>query len=398
MPRVSIIIVSYNVKYYIEQCLRSVVVAGQDMDYEVWVVDNASTDNTVTYLKKVFPPKQFPHIHVIGNRVNLGFGRANNQMLQYCTGEYVLFLNPDTVLTEKTLKDFLSFYETHENAGAVGARMLHVDGTFALESRRGLPTPFTAFCKLLGLTRLFPKSRLFGRYYLQYLDDSDVCEIEIVSGACMMVPKPVLDKTGGFDKQFFMYGEDIDLSYRIQQAGYQNYYIPTPILHYKGESTEKSSFRYVHVFYDAMLLFFNKHFKKSYMLLSIPVRLAIYVIALHSLLAKKAETWRTWLKPAKNNDMNYLFIGKRSHFSVVKKLASQWSLSIQCVAGDFNSLPDGHNSPDIETRKFQCVIYDVDAFPMKNILANFEISKYNEIGLFHAQKKLITTSNKVFVL
>ena len=139
----------------------------------------------------------------------------------------------------------------------------------------------------------------------------------------MMVPKPVLDKTGGFDKQFFMYGEDIDLSYRIQQAGYQNYYIPTPILHYKGESTEKSSFRYVHVFYDAMLLFFNKHFKKSYMLLSIPVRLAIYVIALHSLLAKKAETWRTWLKPAKNNDMNYLFISflccKKTGLAVVAK-------------------------------------------------------------------------------
>ncbi len=398
MPEVSIIIVNYNVKYYLEQCLHSILTSAEGIDYEVYVVDNASSDGSVAYIKRRFSQKMFPQIHVISNRVNLGFGRANNLALQKCSGKYVLFLNPDTILTEKTLKDYLAFYENHDNAGAVGVRMLHKDGTFALESRRGLPTPFTSFCKLAGLTRLFPKSRLFGRYYLQYLDDKDICEIQVVSGACMMVPRSVIEKTGGFDKQFFMYGEDIDLSYRIMQAGFSNYYIPTPILHYKGESTEKSSFRYVHVFYDAMLLFFNKHFKRSYMLLSIPVRLAIYVIALHSLLLKKAETWRTWLKPAGSNNANYLFIGKLSHFSIMKKLASQWSLSVDYKAGDCVSLPQGHNTEGIDKNKYQCIIYDDEAYPMSEILSNFENSRQGEIGMFYPKKKIIITNDKIFEL
>ena len=291
---------NYNVKYYLEQCLHSILTSAEGIDYEVYVVDNASSDGSVAYIKRRFSQKMFPQIHVISNRVNLGFGRANNLALQKCSGKYVLFLNPDTILTEKTLKDYLAFYENHDNAGAVGVRMLHKDGTFALESRRGLPTPFTSFCKLAGLTRLFPKSRLFGRYYLQYLDDKDICEIQIVSGACMMVPRSVIEQTGGFDKQFFMYGEDIDLSYRIMQAGFSNYYIPTPVLHYKGESTEKSSFRYVHVFYQAMLIFFRKHYGNLSFLLSLPIQAAIYFRAGMALLQMLGERMRSFLNPNKS--------------------------------------------------------------------------------------------------
>lgn len=394
--KLSVIIVSYNVKHYLEQCIRSVMSSGRGLDYEIFVVDNASTDNTLSLIKRHFPKREYPSLHLISNKENIGFGRANNEALRMARGEYILFLNPDTILTERTLNDCCTFMESHADAGALGVRMLHPNGTFALESRRGLPVPFAAACKIFGLTKLFPKSKLFGGYYLQYLDEHSVCKIPVVSGAFMMVHNDVLQETGGFDEKFFMYGEDIDLSYRITQTGRQNYYLPTPILHYKGESTERSSFRYVHVFYNAMLIFFNKHFKKSYFLLAIPVHFAIYVIAIYSLIAYNFERWHNWLRPEHNEDVNYLFLGLKVHFSEVKQMAMQWGWKVHCKEADGQKMTERFNF-DIPTGKYQYVVYDTDAFSLEQILQHLEASDHScLVGTYYPQRRTLITGQKIF--
>ncbi|MGN0232951.1 MAG: glycosyltransferase family 2 protein [Bacteroidaceae bacterium] len=275
MTRLSIIIVSYNVKYYLEQCLWSVLRAANKLSAEIWVVDNASTDGTLEYLQP-----RFPEVRFIANHDNKGFSAANNQAIRLSDAEYVLLLNPDTIVGEDVLQGCISFLDEHPNAGATGVRMLNVDGSFAPESRRGVPTPFTSFCKMSGLCRLFPRSRVFGRYYLRYLDVDEANQIDIISGAFIMLRRTALDAIGLLDERFFMYGEDVDLSFRLLQGGWQNWYLPLNILHYKGESTVKSSFKYVHIFYNAMLIFFNKHYGHRYRLLGILIRMAVYARAL----------------------------------------------------------------------------------------------------------------------
>lgn len=273
--KLSIVIVSYNVKYFIEQCLRSVERATHHLETEVFVVDNASTDGSCEYLTPLFP-----NVNFIWNKDNRGFARANNQAIKLSTGKYVLLLNPDTIVAENTLAQFVQFMDNNPDAGGAGAYMLRTDGTFALESRRGLPTPFVAFCKMSGLAGLFPKSRIWGRYYMRYLDEQQINKIEIISGAFMFLRRETLEKSGLLDEDFFMYGEDIDLSYRIMKAGYNNYFLPSRILHYKGESTVKSSYRYVYTFYQAMQLFFNKHYSHYSLLVSLPISIAIWTRAI----------------------------------------------------------------------------------------------------------------------
>lgn len=273
--KLSVVIVSYNVKYHLEQCIRSVMNASEGLEADIWVVDNASSDGSADYLQKVFPD-----VHLIRNNDNVGFSHANNQAIRQCQGEYVLLLNPDTIVAEDTLKGCVSFLDAHPDVGATGVRMLNPDGTFAPESRRGLPTPFTSFCKLTGLASLFPHSTVFGRYYMRYMDENVPNQIEVISGAFNMLRRKALDMTGLLDEDFFMYGEDIDLSYRMLTAGWKNYYLPYFILHYKGESTHKSSYRYVHVFYNAMLIFFNKHYRRKYLLIAYIIRLAVYLRAM----------------------------------------------------------------------------------------------------------------------
>jgi len=279
--KLSVVIVSYNVKYHLEQCIRSVKKASEGLDADIWVVDNASSDNTVGYLQA-----NFPDVNFISNTENVGFSKANNQAIRKSKGEYVLLLNPDTIVAEDTLKGCVEFLDAHPQVGATGVRMLNPDGTFAPESRRGLPTPFTSFCKMTGLSSLFPKSRIFGRYYMKYLDENKANPVEVLSGAFNMLRRKALDQIGLLDEDFFMYGEDIDLSYRMLIGGWQNYYLPYNILHYKGESTEKSSFRYVHVFYNAMLIFFNKHFGKKYLLVGYLIRLAVIFRAMMDMLIR----------------------------------------------------------------------------------------------------------------
>ncbi len=256
--KLSVVIVSYNAKYYLEQCLLSVFHSKVEGGMEVFVVDNNSSDGCIGYLSQ-----RFPQVRYIQNTENVGFSRANNQAIRLAKGEYVLILNPDTILTEHTLQDCISHLDAHPEAGATGVSMYSHDGHFAWESRRGLPTLWTSFCKMSGLGSIFPQSRLFGRYYMRYLDRREPSQIEVISGAFNMMRHKALDQVGLLDEDFFMYGEDIDLSYRLLQGGWQNWYLPTPIIHYKGVSTQKSSYRYVHIFYEAMLIFYRKHFEKG---------------------------------------------------------------------------------------------------------------------------------------
>jgi GT2 family glycosyltransferase len=254
--RVTVIIVNYNVRHFLEQCLCSVRKAAHLVDTEVIVVDNASSDGSRAWLEP-----RFPEVRFIWNAQNLGFAKANNQALALATGEHVLFLNPDTILPEDALARCVAFMDAHPDAGALGTRMLDGSGSFLPESKRAFPSPLTSFFKLSGLSAIFPRSALFARYHLGHLDPMKDHSVEVLAGAFMFVRKKVLDITGGFDEVFFMYGEDIDLSYRILQAGYRNYYLTEPaIIHFKGESTRKGSMNYVRMFYNAMYLFVHKHY------------------------------------------------------------------------------------------------------------------------------------------
>lgn len=254
--QLSIIIVNYNVPYFLEQCLIAVQKAMLNIAAEVIVVDNHSTDNSMLYL----PPK-FPFVHFIKNKENIGFGKANNLAAEKARGAFLLFLNPDTLVPENAFADCLAFMEQHPDAGALGVKMLTGNGIFLKESKRAFPDPVTSFYRLAGLSTLFPTSPVFSRYYLGNLPENVTQEVAVLSGAFMLVRKNVTDVIGLFDPAFFMYGEDIDLSYRIQQAGYKNYYLPSvQIIHFKGESTKKGSLNYIKVFYRAMSIFVNKHY------------------------------------------------------------------------------------------------------------------------------------------
>lgn len=254
--KLSVVIVNYNVRAYLEQCLRTVFRAMEGIDGEVFVVDNLSTDGSVEMVRE-----KFPEVELIANKENVGFSRANNQAIRLAKGEFVLLLNPDTVVGEDVFSKVLAFLDSHPKAGGLGVKMIDGTGTFLRESKRGLPTPQVAFFKIIGLTRLFPRSKVFGRYHLGHLPENEAAPIEILSGACMFLRKKTLDEVGLLDESFFMYGEDIDLSYRITLGGYENWYFPEArIIHYKGESTKKSSVNYVFVFYNAMAIFAQKHF------------------------------------------------------------------------------------------------------------------------------------------
>lgn len=271
--KLTVVIVNYNVKHFLEQCLYAVEKAIQTVAAEVYVVDNNSVDGSNGMLIH-----KFPWVKLIANKQNLGFSKANNQAMRLAKGEYVLLLNPDTVVEEDTFEKVIQFMDDHPEAGGLGVKMIDGKGNFLPESKRGLPTPWVAFHKMFGLSALFKKSRIFGKYHLSYLSKDEIHEVDVLAGAFMLMRKETLDKVGLLDEDYFMYGEDIDLSYRITKGGYKNYYFPeTTIIHYKGESTKKGSLNYVRMFYNAMIIFARKHFSKQYAgLFSVFIHLAIY--------------------------------------------------------------------------------------------------------------------------
>jgi len=276
----SIIIVNYNVQHFLNQCLKSIENAKKNIHLEVFVVDNNSIDHSIKMLKN-----EFPYVNLIKNNKNHGFSKANNQAIKQAKGEYILLLNPDTVIQENTLIETISFLQEHPDAGALGVKMIDGKGKFLPESKRSLPNPSSAFYKIFGLSKLFPKSRRFSKYHLNYLDKDKIHEIDVISGAFLMTRKKILNKIGMLDEHFFMYGEDIDLSYRIQKSGYKNFYFPkTSIIHYKGESTKKASVNYILMFYNAMIIFVKKHYsEKKATPLILMINLAIFLRAFISI-------------------------------------------------------------------------------------------------------------------
>ncbi len=257
--KLAVIIVNYNVKYFLEQALRAALKSCEGLEAEIWVVDNNSTDGSADMVRQ-----KFPAIKLIANTENTGFSKANNQAIRATQAEYVLLLNPDTVVDEACFGEVIDFMDKHPQAGGLGIRMLDGSGNFLKESKRGLPTPEVAFYKIFGLSSFFPKSRRFGRYHLTYLSEHENHPVDILAGAFMLMRKSVLDQIGLLDEKYFMYGEDIDLSYRIGLAGYDNWYFAgNPIIHYKGESTKKDSVNYVRVFYQAMAIFAKQYFSPA---------------------------------------------------------------------------------------------------------------------------------------
>ncbi len=286
MIEISVIIVSFNVKKYLEQSLRSIMAALRGMSSEVIVVDNGSRDGSVSMIRR-----RFPEVLIIDNKDNLGFARATNQALKRIRGRAVCLINPDTVVREDTFRLCLKYLNDHEDVGVVGCKIINPDGTLQLSCRRSFPTPFIALTKVFGLSRLFPWSRVFGRYNLTYLDPDETVEVDAVSGSFMIVRKSVVDDVGMLDENFFLYGEDLDWCYRIKERGWKIVYYPAAqIIHYKGRSTQEAEFNSLHFFYEAMHLFVKKHFRSGWFLF--PhwfIRLGIWIRSLISFAARAAS-------------------------------------------------------------------------------------------------------------
>ena len=391
--KLSVVIVSYNVSHYLLQCLDSLQRALRGIDGEVIVVDNHSRDNSVALVHQAHP-----EVKVIENLHNLGFSKANNIALRQAKGEYALLLNPDTIVADNTIRDCIAFLDLHPDAGAAGVMMLNADGTVAPESRRGVPTPLTSFYKLSGLCRMFPRSPRFGRYYLGHLPWHTPQQIDIVSGAFCMLRRSVLDKVGLLDEDYFMYGEDIDLSYRILKQGATNWYLPYPILHYKGESTQKSSFRYVHVFYQAMLIFFRKHFSHLGLLVTLPIKTAIWFKALVALVAMLTNRMRRSLgfvdRHSDCSSFQYLCFGSRSMVSscgeILGKHGLRWSSYDSSDPIYINKVATAQTEPFV-------IVLDPQRFSFAAMLSIMRQTANSAVflGTFQPFTKSIITSNEI---
>lgn len=324
--KLSVVIVNYNVRHFLWQCLDSVQRASAGLNVEVFVVDNASTDASIDYVRT-----SFPNVRYIQNTENVGFARANNLAIRQSSGNLVLLLNPDTIVAEETFADCLHFFENHPRAGALGIHMLNRDGSFARESRRGLPTPATSFYKLTGLCHLYPAHPRFGRYYMGHLPEYEEGQIEVISGAFMMLRREALEQVGYLDEGYFMYGEDIDLSYRIGSSGWECWYSPSLMLHYKGESTQNTSFRYVHSFYNAMLIFFRKHFARKYWFSWLLVEIAVVMMGIISYIRnwtrRGLNVLHEWFCPSSQRIGKLCFIGSDAGWSLIQSICSRAGLT-----------------------------------------------------------------------
>lgn len=322
---IGIVIVSYNVRHFLSQCLQSIYNSNiHGLQIGIWVVDNASVDGSAEWITQ-----QFPGVKWIQNEVNVGFSKANNQAIMEIRADHILLLNPDTLLEENTLYKCYEFMKKHPDAGAMGVRMIDGAGKFLPESKRKIPDVWSSFCRLSYLSDLFPRSKWFSGYYLGHLPEFETHQIEVLCGAFMFIRSQALEQTGLLDENFFMYGEDIDLSYRILKAGWKIYYYPeTSIIHYKGESTKKSSLNYIKTFYGAMSIYVNKHYSRgSARWFARFINLAIFLRALISGFGKLLSVW-TW--PLVDGIAAYGILIK------VKNIWAQWY---------FNDLHYYDNSP-----------------------------------------------------
>ena len=364
--KLSVVIVSYNVRFYLEQCIASVHRATRGIESEIWVVDNHSQDDSVALIRQ-----NFPDVHVIAKSQNLGFARANNIAIRKATGQYILLLNPDTIVGEDTLREVIDFMDRQ-----------------------------TAFYKMSGLCARFPYHPRLGHYYMSGMTWDEPGKIEVISGAFCMLRHVALDNVGLLDEDFFMYGEDIDLSYRILKGGFENWYVPTRILHYKGESTQKSSFRYVHVFYEAMLIFFHKHYSGLSMVISIPIKMAIMgkaLMSLFSMMIRRAKHSLGFFdRPPK--PLSFLFIGAESCMTEFKRIARENGLEAKFIVGTEQDLPKGHLSPGLEISGNCCVVYDTDSYSYSSIFKIFGSRPQPgvEMGTYSKQNSTVITMGGIY--
>lgn len=372
-----IIIVNYNVKYYLEQCLYAVHEAIVGVDALVWVVDNDSKDGSVDYLEPLFPEVRF-----IRNSENGGFSKANNIAIRQSKGKYVLLLNPDTIVSSKTIKECIHLLDEHPEIGSTGVSMFNADGSYARESKRSVPTAKVSFYKMVGLSALFPKHREFAKYHMGYLDADASNEVEILSGAFNMMRRKALDEVGLLDETFFMYGEDIDLSYRFMKGGWKNWYLPTPIIHYKGESAHPSTIKYVNVFYQAMIIFYDKHFGGRYSLSAWLIRFAVYFKALITLFIHFFKFCKTKIVPAPKFVSAYLYCDNEMRETIARKLQS-------------HDIRVCQEKADAEVMIFQKTKYTYDE--MIDLLIHQDTKKRLSLGVFEDNRDIIILPREVIV-
>ena len=380
--KISVVIVNYNVKYYVGQCIDSVRRALQGIDSEIIVVDNHSRDGSVDYLSKI------EGVRIIESGHNLGFSKANNIAIRQSTAEYVLMLNPDTIVAEDAIRMIIDFADSHPQAGGIGVRMHNDWGTTARESRRGLPSPMTSFYKIIGLSKRLPQHRKFGRYYMGWLPWDSPSRIEVVSGACFLVRRKALDEVGLMDEDYFMYGEDIDLSYRLLKSGWENWFVPADIIHYKGESTQKTSFNYVHVFYNAMLIFMRKHYSHLSWLIIWPLQIAVYFIALLALMATLFDRMKKSLGFGGRYKIEFpvLYLeGSNTMKEKCRAIAMRKGLSV------IDSLDDCKQNIVVR-------VFDPSEMSYADIIKHMSESANNRVrlGLYHNDKDIIITQMEVY--
>ena len=380
--KISVVIVNYNVKYYVGQCIDSVRRALQGIDSEIIVVDNHSRDGSVDYLSKI------EGVRIIESGHNLGFSKANNIAIRQSTAEYVLMLNPDTIVAEDAIRMIIDFADSHPQAGGIGVRMHNDWGTTARESRRGLPSPMTSFYKMIGLSKRLPQHRKFGRYYMGWLPWDSPSRIEVVSGACFLVRRKALDEVGLMDEDYFMYGEDIDLSYRLLKGGWENWFVPADIIHYKGESTQKTSFNYVHVFYNAMLIFMRKHYSHLSWLIIWPLQIAVYFIALLALMATLFDRMKKSLG----------FGGRYKREFPVLYLEGSDTMKEKCRAIAMRKGLSVIDSLDDCKQNIVVRVFDPSEMSYADIIKHMSESANNRVrlGLYHNDKDIIITQMEVY--
>ena len=380
--KISVVIVNYNVKYYVGQCIDSVRRALRGIDSEIIVVDNHSRDGSVDYLSKI------EGVRIIESGHNLGFSKANNIAIRQSTAEYVLMLNPDTIVAEDAIRMIIDFADSHPQAGGIGVRMHNDWGTTARESRRGLPSPMTSFYKIIGLSKRLPQHRKFGRYYMGWLPWDSPSRIEVVSGACFLVRRKALDEVGLMDEDYFMYGKDIDLSYRLLKGGWENWFVPADIIHYKGESTQKTSFNYVHVFYNAMLIFMRKHYSHLSWLIIWPLQIAVYFIALLALMATLFDRMKKSLGFGGRYKIEFpvLYLeGSNTMKEKCRAIAMRKGLSV------IDSLDDCKQNIVVR-------VFDPSDMSYADIIKHMSESANNRVrlGLYHNDKDIIITQMEVY--
>lgn len=371
--QLSVIILNYNVRYFLEQCVLSVQKATQNFNAEIIVVDNNSADDSCQMMKE-----RFPDVILIENKENVGFPKGNNIGVKIASGKYICILNPDTVVAEDTFEKVLAFAKNHENLGIIGCKLIDGTGNFLPESKRGIPTPFVAFTKIFSLYKLFPNIKSFGKYYASHLNENQTGKVEILVGAFMVMKKETYDEVGGFDEDCFMYSDDIDLSYMVLKTGKQNFYFhETTVIHYKGESTIKDG-TYMKRFQEAMNFFYKKHFRTS-VFFSLFMKIGIIFFSFVKMFQGKANP--------KSKPESYIFVSENDNTKEKLQEALKKNIEITTLENQKALF-----SQTFSKSKLTEVILDNNYLTFKESIEFFETQKNKNMTF-----KILTSESNIII-